>query len=544
MAKDIKFSEDARRSMLRGVDALANAVKVTLGPKGRNVVLEKKFGSPLITNDGVTIAKEIELEDAFENMGAQLVKEVATKTNDVAGDGTTTATVLAQALITEGLKNVTAGASPIGIRKGIDKAVKAAVAELQSISKPVETKQSIAQVAAISAADEEVGELIAEAMEKVGKDGVITVEESRGFATELEVVEGMQFDRGYISPYMITDTDKMEAVLDNPYILITDKKISSTQDILPLLEKIVQQGKPLVLIAEDIEGEALAMLVVNKLRGTFNAVAVKAPGFGDRRKAMLQDIAALTGGQLITEELGLDLKSAVVEQLGTARQIRVTKENTIIVDGAGNKSDIDARVSQIRTQLEETTSEFDKEKLQERLAKLSGGVAVIKVGAATETELKERKLRIEDALNATRAAVEEGIVSGGGTALMNVYSAVAAVALSGDEQTGVNIVLRALEAPIRTIAANAGEEGSVIVERLKKEQTGIGFNAATGEWVNMIEAGIVDPAKVTRYALQNAASVAAMFLTTEAVIADKPEPAGAGGGMPDMGGMGGMGGMM
>ncbi|WP_145320515.1 MULTISPECIES: chaperonin GroEL [Paenibacillus] len=544
MAKDIKFSEDARRSMLRGVDALANAVKVTLGPKGRNVVLEKKFGSPLITNDGVTIAKEIELEDAFENMGAQLVKEVATKTNDVAGDGTTTATVLAQALITEGLKNVTAGASPIGIRKGIDKAVKAAVAELQSISKPIDSKQSIAQVAAISAADEEVGELIAEAMEKVGKDGVITVEESKGFATELEVVEGMQFDRGYISPYMITDTDKMEAVLDNPYILITDKKISSTQDILPLLEKIVQQGKPLVLIAEDIEGEALAMLVVNKLRGTFNAVAVKAPGFGDRRKAMLQDIAALTGGQLITEELGLDLKSAVVEQLGTARQIRVTKENTIIVDGAGNKSDIDARVSQIRTQLEETTSEFDKEKLQERLAKLSGGVAVIKVGAATETELKERKLRIEDALNATRAAVEEGIVSGGGTALMNVYNAVAAVSLSGDEQTGVNIVLRALEAPIRTIAANAGEEGSVIVERLKKEQTGIGFNAATGEWVNMIEAGIVDPAKVTRYALQNAASVAAMFLTTEAVIADKPEPAGAGGGMPDMGGMGGMGGMM
>ncbi|KQY91703.1 molecular chaperone GroEL [Paenibacillus sp. Root52] len=544
MAKDIKFSEDARRSMLRGVDALANAVKVTLGPKGRNVVLEKKFGSPLITNDGVTIAKEIELEDAFENMGAQLVKEVATKTNDVAGDGTTTATVLAQALITEGLKNVTAGASPIGIRKGIDKAVKAAVAELQSISKPIETKQSIAQVAAISAADEEVGELIAEAMEKVGKDGVITVEESKGFATELEVVEGMQFDRGYISPYMITDTDKMEAVLDNPYILITDKKISSTQDILPLLEKIVQQGKPLVLIAEDIEGEALAMLVVNKLRGTFNAVAVKAPGFGDRRKAMLQDIAALTGGQLITEELGLDLKSAVVEQLGTARQIRVTKENTIIVDGAGNKADIDARVSQIRTQLEETTSEFDKEKLQERLAKLSGGVAVIKVGAATETELKERKLRIEDALNATRAAVEEGIVSGGGTALLNVYHAVAGVALSGDEQTGVNIVLKALEAPIRTIAANAGEEGSVIVERLKKEQTGVGFNAATGEWVNMIEAGIVDPAKVTRYALQNAASVAAMFLTTEAVIADKPEPAGAGAGMPDMGGMGGMGGMM
>ena len=544
MAKDIKFSEDARRSMLRGVDALANAVKVTLGPKGRNVVLEKKFGSPLITNDGVTIAKEIELEDAFENMGAQLVKEVATKTNDVAGDGTTTATVLAQALITEGLKNVTAGASPIGIRKGIDKAVRAAVEELHKISKPVENKQSIAQVAAISAADEEVGELIAEAMEKVGNDGVITVEESRGFETELEVVEGMQFDRGYISPYMITDTDKMEAVLDNPYILITDKKITNTQEILPVLEKIVQQSKPLLLIAEDIEGEAQAMLIVNKLRGTFNAVAVKAPGFGDRRKAMLQDIAALTGGQVITEELGLDLKSATIDQLGTARQVRVTKENTIIVDGAGSKEDIDARVKQIRSQLEETTSEFDKEKLQERLAKLAGGVAVIKVGAASETELKERKLRIEDALNATRAAVEEGIVSGGGTALVNVYGAVAAVGekLVGDEQTGVNIVLRALEAPIRTIAANAGEEGSVIVDRLKREEVGVGFNAANGQWVNMIDAGIVDPAKVTRSALQHAASIAAMFLTTEAVIADKPEPAAPAG--PDMGGMGGMGGMM
>ncbi|ANY74575.1 MULTISPECIES: chaperonin GroEL [Paenibacillus] len=544
MAKDIKFSEDARRAMLRGVDALANAVKVTLGPKGRNVVLEKKFGSPLITNDGVTIAKEIELDDAFENMGAQLVKEVATKTNDVAGDGTTTATVLAQALITEGLKNVTAGASPIGIRKGIDKAVRAAVEELHNISKPVENKQSIAQVAAISAADDEVGELIAEAMEKVGNDGVITVEESRGFETELEVVEGMQFDRGYISPYMITDTDKMEAVLDNPYILITDKKVTNTQEILPVLEKIVQQSKPLLLIAEDIEGEAQAMLIVNKLRGTFNAVAVKAPGFGDRRKAMLQDIAALTGGQVITEELGLDLKSTSLDQLGTARQVRVTKENTIIVDGAGSKEDIEARVKQIRSQLEETTSEFDKEKLQERLAKLAGGVAVIKVGAATETELKERKLRIEDALNATRAAVEEGIVSGGGTALINVYGAVAKVAeaLEGDEQTGVNIVLRALEAPIRTIAANAGEEGSVIVDRLKREAVGVGYNAANGEWVNMIDAGIVDPAKVTRSALQNAASVAAMFLTTEAVIADKPEPEK--GGAPDMGGMGGMGGMM
>jgi chaperonin GroEL len=543
MAKDIRFSEDARRSMLRGVDALANAVKVTLGPKGRNVVLEKKFGSPLITNDGVTIAKEIELDDPFENMGAQLVKEVATKTNDVAGDGTTTATVLAQAMIREGLKNVTAGANPMVIRKGIEKAVKAAVIELKNIAKPIEGKQSIAQVASISAGDEEVGELIAEAMDKVGNDGVITVEESRGFATELEVVEGMQFDRGYISPYMITDTDKMEAILENPYILITDKKITNTQEILPLLEKIVQQARPLVLISEDIEGEALAMLVVNKLRGTFNAVAVKAPGFGDRRKAMLQDIAALTGGQVITEELGLDLKSATIEQLGTARQVRVTKENTIIVDGAGNKADIDARINQIRAQLEDTTSEFDKEKLQERLAKLSGGVAVIKVGAATETELKERKLRIEDALNATRAAVEEGIVSGGGTALVNVYNAVNAVEVVGDERTGVNIVLRALEEPIRTIAANAGQEGSVIVDRLKKEPIGIGYNAATDEWVNMFEAGIVDPAKVTRSALQNAASVAAMFLTTEAVIADKPEP-DKGAGMPDMGGMGGMGGMM
>lgn len=471
MAKEIKFSEDARRAMLRGVDALANAVKVTLGPKGRNVVLEKKFGSPLITNDGVTIAKEIELEDAFENMGAQLVKEVATKTNDVAGDGTTTATVLAQAMIREGLKNVTAGANPMVMRKGIDKAVKAAVAELQNIAKPIVDSQAIAQVAAISAADEEVGQLIAEAMEKVGKDGVITVEESRGFLTELEVVEGMQFDRGYISPYMITDTDKMEAVLENPYILITDKKISSTQEILPLLEKIVQQARPLVIIAEDIEGEAQAMLIVNKLRGTFNAVAVKAPGFGDRREAMLQDIAALTGGQVITEKLGLDLKSTSIEQLGNARQVRVTKENTTIVDGSGDKADINARVSQIRSQLEETTSEFDKEKLQERLAKLAGGVAVVKVGAATETELKERKLRIEDALNATRAAVEEGIVSGGGTALVNVYAAVAAVVAEGDERTGVNLVLRALEEPVRTIAANAGQEGSVIVDRLKKKRS-------------------------------------------------------------------------
>jgi len=545
MAKDIKFSEEARRSMLRGVDTLANAVKVTLGPKGRNVVLEKKFGSPLITNDGVTIAKEIELEDAFENMGAKLVAEVASKTNDVAGDGTTTATVLAQAMIREGLKNVTAGANPMGLRKGIEKAVTAAIEELKTISKPIEGKSSIAQVAAISAADEEVGQLIAEAMERVGNDGVITLEESKGFTTELDVVEGMQFDRGYASPYMITDSDKMEAVLDNPYILITDKKISNIQEILPVLEQVVQQGKPLLIIAEDVEGEALATLVVNKLRGTFNVVAVKAPGFGDRRKAMLEDIAILTGGEVITEELGRDLKSATVESLGRAGKIVVTKENTTVVEGIGNSQQIEARIGQIRAQLEETTSEFDREKLQERLAKLAGGVAVIKVGAATETELKERKLRIEDALNSTRAAVEEGIVAGGGTSLMNVYTKVASIVAEGDEATGINIVLRALEEPVRQIAINAGLEGSVVVERLKGEKVGVGFNAATGEWVNMLESGIVDPAKVTRSALQNAASVAAMFLTTEAVVADKPEPAGAAG-MPDMGGMGmgGMGGMM
>ncbi|MEH7381970.1 chaperonin GroEL [Bacillus sp. JJ1533] len=542
MAKEIKFSEDARRAMLRGVDALANAVKVTLGPKGRNVVLEKKFGSPLITNDGVTIAKEIELEDAFENMGAKLVAEVASKTNDVAGDGTTTATVLAQAMIREGLKNVTAGANPMVVRRGIEKAVVTAVEELKAISQPIEGKDSIAQVAAISSDDKEVGQLIAEAMERVGNDGVITIEESKGFSTELEVVEGMQFDRGYASPYMVTDSDKMEAVLENPYVLITDKKISSIQEILPVLEQVVQQGKPLLLIAEDVEGEALATLVVNKLRGTFNAVAVKAPGFGDRRKAMLEDIAILTGGQVITEDLGLDLKSADITQLGRASKIVVTKEHTTIVEGAGESDKIASRVNNIRVQMEETTSEFDKEKLQERLAKLAGGVAVIKVGAATETELKERKLRIEDALNATRAAVEEGIVSGGGTALVNVYNKVAAIELTGDEATGVNIVLRALEEPVRQIAHNAGLEGSVVVERLKNEEIGIGFNAATGEWVNMIDAGIVDPTKVTRSALQNAASVSAMFLTTEAVIADLPEkdaPA-----MPDMGGMGGMGGMM
>lgn len=544
MAKDIKFSEEARRAMLRGVDALADAVKVTLGPKGRNVVLEKKFGSPLITNDGVTIAKEIELEDAFENMGAKLVAEVASKTNDVAGDGTTTATVLAQAMIREGLKNVTAGANPVGVRKGMEQAVNVAIENLKEISKPIEGKESIAQVAAISAADEEVGSLIAEAMERVGNDGVITIEESKGFTTELEVVEGMQFDRGYASPYMVTDSDKMEAVLDNPYILITDKKITNIQEILPVLEQVVQQGKPLLLIAEDVEGEALATLVVNKLRGTFNAVAVKAPGFGDRRKAMLEDIAVLTGGEVITEDLGLDLKSTEITQLGRASKVVVTKENTTIVEGSGESDKISARVTQIRAQVEETTSEFDREKLQERLAKLAGGVAVIKVGAATETELKERKLRIEDALNSTRAAVEEGIVSGGGTALVNVYNKVAAVEAEGDAQTGINIVLRALEEPIRQIAHNAGLEGSVIVERLKNEEIGVGFNAATGEWVNMIEKGIVDPTKVTRSALQNAASVAAMFLTTEAVVADKPEENGGGAGMPDMGGMGGMGGMM
>ncbi len=539
MAKEIKFNEDARRAMLRGVDALANAVKVTLGPKGRNVVLDKKFGSPLITNDGVTIAKEIELEDPFENMGAQLVSEVASKTNDVAGDGTTTATVLAQALIREGLKNVTSGANPVGIRRGIEKAVTTAVEELKAISEPVEKKEEIAQVAAISANDKEVGDLIAEAMERVGNDGVITIEESKGFTTELDVVEGMQFDRGYASPYMVTDQDKMEAVLEDPYILITDKKISNIQEVLPVLEQVVQQGKPLLLIAEDVEGEALATLVVNKLRGTFNAVAVKAPGFGDRRKAMLEDIAILTGGQVITEDLGLELKNASIEQLGRAAKVVVTKENTTIVEGAGSPDAISGRVAQIRSQIEETTSDFDREKLQERLAKLAGGVAVIKVGAATETELKERKLRIEDALNSTRAAVEEGIVSGGGTALINVYNKVAELNLEGDEATGVNIVLRAIEEPVRQIADNAGLEGSVIVERLKKEEVGIGFNAATNEWVNMIEAGIVDPTKVTRSALQNAASVAAMFLTTEAVVADIPEEKPAGG-APDMGGMGGM----
>lgn len=524
MVKDIKFAEDARSAMLRGVDVLANTVKVTLGPKGRNVVLEKAFGSPLITNDGVTIAKEIELEDHFENMGAKLVAEVASKTNDIAGDGTTTATVLTQAIVREGLKNVTAGANPVGIRRGIELATKAAVEELHRISRPVESKEAIAQVAAISSGSAEVGELIAEAMEKVGNDGVITIEESKGIETELDVVEGMQFDRGYLSQYMVTDNDKMIATLDNPFILITDKKVSNIQEIIPLLEQIVQQGRALLIIADDVDGEALPTLVLNKLRGTFNVVAVKAPGFGDRRKAMLEDIAVLTGAQVITEDLGLELKDATLAQLGTAGKVVVSKDSTTIVEGAGSKELIANRVALIRAQAQDTTSDFDREKLHERLAKLSGGVAVIKVGAATETELKEKKLRIEDALNATRAAVEEGIVSGGGTALVNVQKVVDALELEGDLATGAKIVSRSLEEPLRQIAENAGLEGSVIVARLKSEEKGIGYNAATDEWVNMIEAGIVDPTKVTRSALQNAASVSALLLTTEAVVADKPAP--------------------
>ena len=525
MVKDIKFSEDARASMLRGVDILANTVKVTLGPKGRNVVLEKAFGSPLITNDGVTIAKEIELEDHFENMGAKLVAEVASKTNDIAGDGTTTATVLTQAIVREGLKNVTAGANPVGIRRGIELATRAAVEELHKISRPVESKEAIAQVAAISSGSQEVGSLIAEAMEKVGNDGVITIEESKGIETELDVVEGMQFDRGYLSQYMVTDNDKMVAHLDNPFILITDKKVSNIQEIIPLLEQIVQQGRALLIIADDVDGEALPTLVLNKLRGTFNVVAVKAPGFGDRRKAMLEDIAVLTGAQVITEDLGLELKDATLAQLGTAGKVVVSKDNTTIVEGAGSKELIANRVALIRSQAQDTTSDFDREKLQERLAKLSGGVAVIKVGAATETELKEKKLRIEDALNATRAAVEEGIVSGGGTALVNVQKTVDALELEGDEATGAKIVSRSLEEPLRQIATNAGLEGSVIVAHLKAQELGIGYNAASDEWMNMIEAGIVDPTKVTRSALQNAASVSALLLTTEAVVADKPIPA-------------------
>ncbi|EUB24400.1 chaperonin GroL [Streptococcus sp. AS20] len=525
MAKDIKFSADARSAMVRGVDILADTVKVTLGPKGRNVVLEKSFGSPLITNDGVTIAKEIELEDHFENMGAKLVSEVASKTNDIAGDGTTTATVLTQAIVREGIKNVTAGANPIGIRRGIETAVATAVEALKANSVPVSNKEAIAQVAAVSSRSEKVGEYISEAMEKVGNDGVITIEESKGMETELDVVEGMQFDRGYLSQYMVTDNEKMVADLDNPYILITDKKISNIQEILPLLENILKTSRPLLIIADDVDGEALPTLVLNKIRGTFNVVAVKAPGFGDRRKAMLEDIAILTGGIVITEDLGLELKDATIEALGQASKVTVDKDSTVIVEGSGAAEAIANRVAVIKSQIESATSEFDKEKLQERLAKLSGGVAVIKVGAATETELKEMKLRIEDALNATRAAVEEGIVSGGGTAFVNVLNAVEALDLSGDEATGRNIVLRALEEPIRQIAINAGFEGSIVIDRLKNSEVGTGFNAATGEWVNMIEAGIIDPVKVTRSALQNAASVASLILTTEAVVASQPEPA-------------------
>ncbi|MGS5040118.1 chaperonin GroEL [Staphylococcus saprophyticus] len=540
MAKDLKFSEDARQSMLRGVDKLANAVKVTIGPKGRNVVLDKEYTSPLITNDGVTIAKEIELEDPYENMGAKLVQEVANKTNEIAGDGTTTATVLAQAMIQEGLKNVTSGANPVGLRQGIDKAVEVAIEALHEISQNVDNKNEIAQVGSISAADEEIGKYISEAMEKVGNDGVITIEESSGFNTELEVVEGMQFDQGYQSPYMVTDSDKMVADLERPYILITDKKISSFQDILPLLEQVVQSNRPILIVADDVEGDALTNIVLNRMRGTFTAVAVKAPGFGDRRKAMLEDLAILTGAQVITDDLGLELKEATMDMLGTANKAEITKDNTTVVDGDGDQNSIDARVSQIKAQIEETDSEFDKEKLQERLAKLAGGVAVIKVGAASETELKERKLRIEDALNSTRAAVEEGIVAGGGTAFMNIYEKVAKIEAEGDIATGINIVLKALEAPVRQIAENAGLEGSIIVERLKNADIGVGFNAATNEWVNMLEAGIVDPTKVTRSSLQHAASVAAMFLTTEAVVANIPEESNN----DSQAGMGGMPGMM
>ena len=543
MAKQILFGEEARHALESGVNQLANTVKVTLGPKGRNVVLDKKYGAPLITNDGVTIAKEIELEDPFENMGAQLVKEVATKTNDIAGDGTTTATLLAQALVREGMKNVAAGANPMIVRKGMANAVDVAVKEIIANSKKIDGKADIARVASVSAANDTIGSLIADAMEKVTSDGVITVEESKTAETYSEVVEGMQFDRGYITPYMVTDTDKMEAVIDDAYILITDKKITNIQEILPLLEQIVQSGKKLLIIAEDIEGEALSTLIVNKLRGTFTCVAVKAPGFGDRRKEMLTDIAILTGGQVISEEIGLELKDATIEQLGRARQVKVQKENTIIVDGMGDKDEIANRVSNIRAQIEETTSEFDKEKLMERLAKLAGGVAVIKVGAATEVEMKEKKLRIEDALAATRAAVEEGIVAGGGTAFINAIPAVEKLYNEsvGDEKTGVQIVLRALEEPVRQIAYNAGVEGSVIVNQIKASEKGVGYNALIGEYMDMLKEGIVDPTKVTRSALENAASIAAMILTTESVVADKPDPAadaaaaaamaGAGGGM-------------
>ncbi len=542
-AKDILFQEQARQALERGIDKLANTVKVTLGPRGRNVVLDQKFGSPQITNDGVTIAREIELDDHFENMGAQLVKEVATKTNDVAGDGTTSAAVLAQAIVKQGIKNVTAGSNPMFMRRGIEKAVTKITDHIKEQSSPVESREAIAQVASISANDEAVGELIADAMEKVGKDGVITIEESKSAQTNLKVVEGMQFDRGYVSPYMVTDTEKMEAVLEDPYILLTDRKISNIQEILPILEKVVQQNKQLLLIAEDVEGEAMATLVVNKLRGTFTCVAVKAPAFGDRRKAMLEDIAILTGGQVISEDLGIEIKNVDLNMLGSARQVRVTNDETVIVDGAGAQEDIKKRISQIRVQIEESTSDFDKEKLQERLAKLAGGVAVIEVGAATETEMKERKLRIEDALSATKAAVEEGIVSGGGVVYLSAVDALDDFQLEGDEAVGVHLMRRALEEPLRLIAENAGEEGSIVVEKVRNMEKGMGYNAMTGKYENLMDSGVVDPAKVVRSAIQNAASIASLFLTTECVVAEKPQENEGGAGVPDMGGMGGMGGM-
>jgi len=546
MAKILKFDDDARRSLEAGVNRLADAVKVTIGPKGRNVVLDKKFGAPTITNDGVSIAREIELEDPFENMGAQLVKEVATKTNDIAGDGTTTATVLAQALVREGLRNVAAGANPVGVKRGIEAAVTAAVDSIAEQAKEIDEKAEIAQVAAISAADPKIGEVIADAIDKVGKDGVVTVEESNTFGIELDFTEGMQFDKGYLSPYFVTDAERQEAVLENPYVLFVNGKIGSVQDLVPVLEKVMQSGKPLLIIAEDVEGEALATLVVNKIRGTFNSVAVKAPGFGERRKAMLQDMAILTGGQVIAEEVGLKLDNTTLDLLGQARKIVVTKDDTTIIEGAGSGEDVAGRVAQIKAEIDNTDSDWDREKLQERLAKLSGGVAVVKVGAATEVELKEKKHRIEDALSATRAAIEEGVVAGGGTALVRAKAAVASAveALDGDERTGAGIVLRSLDAPARLIADNAGLEGAVVVQQLERETGSVGLNAATGEFEDLLKAGVIDPAKVTRAALQNAASIASLLLTTECLVADKPEEAAAGGGMPDMGGMGGMGGMM
>ncbi|HNJ69391.1 MAG TPA: chaperonin GroEL [Microthrixaceae bacterium] len=546
MAKILKFDDDARRSLEAGVNRLADAVKVTIGPKGRNVVLDKKFGAPTITNDGVSIAREIELEDPFENMGAQLVKEVATKTNDIAGDGTTTATVLAQALVREGLRNVAAGANPVGVKRGIEAAVTAAVDSIAEQAKEIDEKSEIAQVAAISAADPKIGEVIADAIDKVGKDGVVTVEESNTFGIELDFTEGMQFDKGYLSPYFVTDAERQEAVLENPYVLFVNGKIGSVQDLVPVLEKVMQAGKPLLIIAEDVEGEALATLVVNKIRGTFNSVAVKAPGFGERRKAMLQDMAILTGGQVIAEEVGLKLDNTTLDLLGQARKVVITKDDTTIIEGAGSGEDVAGRVAQIKAEIDNTDSDWDREKLQERLAKLSGGVAVVKVGAATEVELKEKKHRIEDALSATRAAIEEGVVAGGGTALVRAKAAVASAveALDADERTGAGIVLRSLDAPARLIADNAGLEGAVVVQQLERETGSVGLNAATGEFEDLLKAGVIDPAKVTRAALQNAASIASLLLTTECLVADKPEEAAAGGGMPDMGGMGGMGGMM